>query len=109
MSFDPDTTNAELASIRQPDRGALYWAMERYGLGDPTGWIVKDYGGGLLMLKAKGERQGRCLFFTHDEAEPPRLVALLFYKKEGQDAPSRVIDAARERRGRYLESKRGEG
>ncbi len=60
------------------------------------------------MLKAKGERQGRCLFFTQTEEEPAGLVALLFYKKEGQDAPTRVIDAARERRGRYLEFRRGE-
>ena len=107
-SFDPETTNAELLTIRQPDRGALYYAMERYGLGQPIGWTVKDYGDDLFMLKAKGERQGRCLFFTYDKDEPASLVALMFYKKEGNDAPDSVVKAARERRGQYIERRKKE-
>ena len=80
--------------------------MERYADGIDAGWTVKNYGDGLFMIKAKGQRNGRCLFFTIDEVEPRKLVALLFYKKESQDAPAHLVETARERRGIYLESRK---
>ncbi len=55
------------------------------------------------MIKATNSTSGRCLFFTpHREGDVETLVALMFYKKESDDAPSALLDAARERRGRYL-------
>lgn len=103
-SFDTPTTNAEFLTIPQPDRRALFYAMERYAEGDDVGFEVKDYGDGLLMIKKRGPA-GRCLFFSHD-SEEKLLVALLAYKKESDEAPKNLLESARERRGRYLESQR---
>ena len=80
--------------------------MQRYAKGDEAGFTVRDYGEGLLMIKKDG-LSGRCLFFTYDEIDPTRLVALLAYKKEGDEAPRHILDAARERRGRYIEAQTG--
>lgn len=55
------------------------------------------------MIKATNHTSGRCLFFTIDTEEPTKLVALLAYKKESDEAPESLIRTARERRGRYLE------
>lgn len=108
LNFDDDTLVAEMATIPQPDRGALFYAMDRYAKGEPVGFEVKDYGDDLYMIKAKGERAGRCLFFTFDEKDRTTLVALMAYKKGSQKRPEHLIRAARERRGRYIERRRGE-
>jgi len=51
------------------------------------------------MVTDAGRGQGRCLFFRRIE-EPDgseTLVALLFYKKETQRVPERVLRTARQR------------
>jgi len=103
MSFDSETTNAEFAGIPQPDLRALFTAMGRYGRSLDGGYVVRNYGGDLYMIKATNHTSGRCLFFTIDTEEPTKLVALLAYKKESDEAPESLIRTARERRGRYLE------
>ena len=58
------------------------------------------------MIKATNRTAGRCLFFTVDRSgEDENLVALLFYKKEADDAPAALVEAARERRRRYIGEK----
>ena len=68
--------------------------------------MVKNYGGGLYMIKDRSHGQGRCLYFTRmveaasegpNAEEIENLVALLFYKKESQEAPGRVLETARAR------------
>lgn len=79
-------------------------AMGRYGGDLPGGFAIKSYGDGLYMIKSTNASSGRCLFFTiHRLGGVERLVALLFYKKESDEAPTRLVAVARERRGRYLE------
>lgn len=80
--------------------------MGRWAQRAEAGYVIKDYGDGILMIKATNGTSGRCLFFTIDEDEPTLAVALLGYKKEGTEAPKAVIQTARERRGRYIESRR---
>jgi hypothetical protein len=96
---------AECASIAQPDRGALFHAQDRYAKGEDAGFVVKDYSGGLLMLK-KARMAGRCLFFPFEEAGEIYLIFLLAFKKESDEAPAHLIETARERRGNYIESRR---
>lgn len=96
-SFDEPTTTAEFLSIPQPDQAALKYAMERYGKGQDVGWTVKDYGGGLSRLKARNQTAGRCLFAVRRERDTERLIALLFYKKETDEAPAALLDRARKR------------
>jgi len=106
-NFDDEVLVAEMRTIPQPDRGLLFFAMERYAKGDEAGFVVKDYGGDLFMLKKRG-RSGRSLFFTYDETDRTKLVLLLAYKKESDEAPDHLIEAARSRRGRYIEARRNE-
>ena len=73
-------------------------AMLAYRLDTRVGYVVKGYGDGLMMVKDDSHGAGRCLFFTvREEAGVDVLVALLVYKKESEEAPKRVIDAARKR------------
>jgi hypothetical protein len=53
-NFDDDTLVAEMRAIPQPDRGLLFFAMERYAKGDEAGFTLKDYGDDLFMLKKRG-------------------------------------------------------
>jgi len=106
-NFDDEILVGEMRTIPQPDRGLLFFAMQRFAQGDEAGFTLKDYGGDLFMLKKKG-RSGRSLFFTYDEADRTKLVLLLAYKKESDEAPDSLIRAARERRGRYIEKQREE-
>jgi len=77
--------------------------MKKYADNEPSGWVVKDYGAGLFMIKAANQTQGRCLFFTVrpqetvGQASTEELVALLAYKKETQEAPDQMIETARQR------------
>ena len=106
-SFDPATTNRELLTVPQPDRRALTTAMARFGQGLEGGFVTKDYGNDVQMIKATNRTAGRCLFFTVDRSsEDENLVALLFYKKEADDALAALVEAARERRRRYIGRKR---
>ncbi len=106
VNFDDDILVAEMRTIPQPDRGLLFFAMQRFAQGDDAGFTVKDYGDDLFMLKKKG-RSGRSLFFTYDERDRTSLVLLLAYKKESDEAPPNLIRTARERRGHYLEKRKG--
>lgn len=80
-SFDRATTDAEFRTIPDQD--------------------VAD------LFKATNRTSGRCLFFTIAEEDPTLAVALLGYKKESDEAPKHLVKVARERRGRYLASRRG--
>ena len=64
ISFDYSVTNREFAELPSRDAASLFRAMKRYAIDERPGWIVKDYGEGLLMIKAANQTQGRCLFFT---------------------------------------------
>lgn len=57
------------------------------------------------MIKAKNGTSGRCLFFTLDQDDPTIAVALLGYKKESGEAPKQIVQTARERKRRYLDSR----
>jgi len=97
-SFDTEVTNRELEAIPYPDRGALYQAMAAYAEDLDIRYSVKNYGDDLMMLKASNGTSGRCLFFSRERiGDSEKLVALLFYKKESEEAPKRVIEAARAR------------
>ena len=68
------------------------------------GYVIKHYGQGLMMLKASNRSQGRNLFFFSKRMDDPtsgetldQLVVVLIYKKESQEAPSRLIETARQR------------
>ena len=80
--------------------------MKLYADDAGIGYIVKNYGDGLMMIKPK-DTQGRCLFFTVIEtSERQTLVALLAYKKEGQKLSERLRKLASERMKRYMENQK---
>jgi len=106
INFDDKILVAEMRTIPQPDRGLLFFTMQRFAQGDEAGFSLKDYGDDLFMLKKKG-RSGRSLFFTYDEMDGTKLVLLLAYKKESDEAPENLIRTARERRGRYIDKQKG--
>ncbi|MGV3616128.1 MAG: hypothetical protein ACO1SV_12405 [Fimbriimonas sp.] len=102
--FDPQIVRREFFSLPEDDATALRVAMKSYQIDLGTGYEVKNYGGGLIMLKDRSRGQGRCLFFrkelvvdaaTGEEWE--RLVVVLVYKKESMEVPARVLDTARAR------------
>lgn len=105
-SFDPEITNAELETIPYPDRGALYQAMSAFAEGLDIKHVVKNYSDGLMMLKASNGTSGRCLFFCQQVGDTIRAIALLFYKKETQDAPKHLIEAARKRKSSFQEKRK---
>jgi len=105
-SFDPEITNAELETIPYPDRGALYQAMSAFAEGLDIKHVAKNYGDGLMMIKASNGTSGRCLFFCEQAGDSMKPIALLFYKKESQDAPKHVIEAGRKRKNVFQERKR---
>ena len=77
--------------------------MERFAKDENVGWTIKNYGDGLHMLKAGNGTAGRCLFFVANQHRPPRLIALLFYKKESRDAPTNLLETARHRMKAFIE------
>ena len=95
--FDAETIKREFLALPSEDASSLKFAMESYQWDLGTGYVVKNYGQGLYMIKDSSHGQGRCLFFRTVAGQPERLVALLIYKKESQEAPARVIETARKR------------
>jgi phage-related protein len=104
-SFDQDVTNKEFRDLPIDDLIGLFEAMKlfRYDLG--IGYVIKNYGDGLMMIKAK-HGQGRCLFFTIVEViGTQELIVLTSYKKETQNLPDSVKRLAVQRMRLYLERK----
>lgn len=100
-SFNKEITNREFLALSVEDRLGLFEAMKLYRLDAGIGYVVKNYGKGLMMIKPK-DGQGRCLFFTTVETEGVQeLVALLAYKKEGQKMPERLKNLALQRMATY--------
>lgn len=99
-AFDQATINEEFLALTRADFRDLTHAMAQYQRGEESGYIVKNYGDGLMMIK--GNRQGRCLWFSTDRIEDgiQVLTALLVYKKETMRVPDRILQTARERMGR---------
>jgi hypothetical protein len=97
-SFNSEITNSEFLAIPAHDRAALFGAMKAYRLALPGGFVVKNYGDGLMMIKAANKTQGRCLFFSVRESGGEEvLTALLAYKKETQEVPANVLATAKAR------------
>ena len=97
-AFDGATINKELSELPSEDFYRLTAAMKAYRLDQKVGYVVRSYGDGLMMVKDDSHGQGRCVFFAVREvAGEEVLTALLVYKKETQEAPKRVLDAARRR------------
>lgn len=96
-AFDRETIDKEMRALPKEAYHKLSEAMLAYRLDTRIGYVVRNYGDGLMMVKDDSHGAGRCLFFTiHEEAGVDVLVALLVYK-ESEEAPKRVIDAARRR------------
>lgn len=95
--FDAETIKREFLVLPSEDASNLKFAMESYPWDLVTGYVVKNYGQGLFMIKDSSHGQGRCLFFRTVVEQPERLIALLIYKKESQEALARVIETARKR------------
>ena len=95
--FDAETIKREFLALPGEDASSLKFAMESYQWDLGTGYVAKNYGLGLFMIKDSSHGQGRCLFFRIVVGQPERLIALLIYKKESQEAPARVIETARKR------------
>ncbi len=97
-AFDAETINKEMRDLPQEDYFRLSQAMLAYRMDTGSGYVVKNYGEGLMMVRDGSHGAGRCLFFSvREEQGVEVLVALLVYKKESQEAPKRVIDTARQR------------
>lgn len=87
-----------MRALPQEDYHRLSAAMLAYRLAAASGFQVKNYGQGVMMIKDDSRGQGRCLFFTvRQEGGEEVLTALLVYKKEGQKAPTNQIAVARAR------------
>ena len=71
--------------------------MEQFQRGEVSGYTVRNFGDGLMMIK--DNRQGRCLWFSADRVEHgvQILTALLVYKKETMRVPDRILQTARQR------------
>ncbi|MGV3616121.1 MAG: type II toxin-antitoxin system RelE/ParE family toxin [Fimbriimonas sp.] len=97
-SFDSEVTNREFLALPEDDRKALFGAMKLFRLEAAGGYVVSNYGDGLLMIKAANQTQGRCLFFTIREVDGVEVAtALLAYKKESQKAEKQKMETARQR------------
>jgi phage-related protein len=100
-SFNSEITNSELSTIPQPHRAALYAAMSAYAQDLAVRYVVKSYGDGLKMVKASNGTAGRCLFFHESKSDSLICVAVLFYKKESDEIPQRLLSAAKARMNDY--------
>ncbi len=96
-AFDQATINEEFLALPRADFRDLTHAMAQFQRGEESGYILKNYGDDLMMIK--GNRQGRCLWFTTNRVEDGMqiLTALLVYKKETMRVPDRILQTARER------------
>jgi len=99
-AFDQVTINEEFLALPRADFRDLTHAMAQFQRGEVSGYTIKNYGDGLMMIK--GNRQGRCLWFSPAQFEDgiQVLIALLVYKKETIRVPDRILQTARERMGR---------
>ena len=98
ISFDYEVTNKEFAALPVEDRQSLFKAMKAYGEVAESGFVVKDYRGGLYMLKPTNRTQGRCLFFRKvKKSDSETLVALLIYKKESLEVLRNILATAKQR------------
>ena len=59
-----ETINREFAALPPDDYFRLGEAMLAYRLDQGAGYIVQNYGDGLMMVKDAAHGQGRCLFFS---------------------------------------------
>ena len=92
------TTNRELLALPEADFLRLTAAMKAYAIEEPSGYVIKNYGEGLMMIKDASHGQGRGLFFSVRIVGGEEVLTLLLaYKKESQEAPARVIETARRR------------
>lgn len=102
--FDAETIKKEFFAVPEPDASNLKAAMSLYQRDAGIGYEIKNYGEGLMMLKATNRSQGRNLFFVSETTvdaetgeQTERLIVVLIYKKESQEAPARIIETARRR------------
>ena len=87
-----------MLTLPPEDYYRLSQAMLGYRKASGSGYVVKNYGRGLFMIKDDSRGQGRCIFFSaRQEQGDELLTALLVYKKESREVPARVIEAARKR------------
>jgi len=101
----PSHRPIQFKSIPYEERARLFRAMKLYASFAEIGYVVKNYGSGLHMIK-RSDGQGRCLFFlSHEEEGVQTLVALLAYKKETQKLPERLRRLALERMKSYKENR----
>jgi hypothetical protein len=104
ISFDRAVTNKEFLQMPESDRLDLFEAMKRYRLLQGIGYVVKNYGDGLMMIKPNSPSAGRCLFFIEtQQGDVTILKALLAYKKESDEVPKHIESTARARMRRSKE------
>ncbi len=96
--FNESKIRKELDGLPPDDRAKLVAALKAFQDGLEIGWAVKDYGGGLKMITDSGRGQGRCLFFF---VESEIGIIVKIYKKESQEVPQSVLEAARRRWSHY--------
>jgi phage-related protein len=98
LPFDRHTINRELLALPSEDYYRLTSAMLAYRKQQTSGFVVDNYGEGLMMVKDDSRGQGRCLFFTVREVDGEEvLTALLVYKKESEKADKAALRTARRR------------
>ena len=98
-SFDEGVTDKEFFSLPDRDQAKLASILEQYEITEESNTrpaIVKDYGEGLYMIRhERAAYQGRCLFFKNGEINGiEQLMILVFYKKESDAVPKRILDRA---------------
>lgn len=96
--FNEQVIRKELLALPATDHKALTVAMAAFQDETGTGYRIKDYGDGLKMITDSGRGQGRGLFFIETEDS---FVLLSVYKKEGQKAPTSLLDTAKQRKKKY--------
>jgi len=57
--FDAETINREFLALSSEDASSLKFAMQSYQWDLGSGYVVRNYGGGLFMIKDSSHRQGR--------------------------------------------------
>ncbi len=108
-SFDEGVTDKEFFSLPDRDQAKLASVLEHYEATQESNTrpaIVKDYGGGLYMIRhERAVYQGRCLFFRTGAVDGvEQLVIAAFYKKESDAVLRRVLDRAVTRMKRFKET-----
>lgn len=97
-AFNARIINSELRALPFGDASKLMHAMENFQAEFLSGFVVKNYGGGLLMIKSTNQGSGRGLFFYSRIVNGVQICMLvLVYKKESQEVPANVLALARKR------------